>query len=447
MPLPVELRSASSILSNPTNLNIVVGRNGAGKSRFLRSLYALRNETAYRIAYVSPERAGVFKPDPNVEVNALSSPGWLQNTRDKNQAEGFKNASANKLKQLWFIHGQRLDDDPALRADFSKTFETRVLAKINGLLSNVRIERSTENGGEFLFKTLDGSPLTPDQLSSGESEAISLGAEILDFFWTLQKERINILLLDEPDVHLHPDLQARLARFLLSEIAGLTPQQKESTAVCLATHSTPLICELSTSPFCSIGTKAFGVDTVVQRPIASELKKVSAFFGHPLSKCINDDVPVLLEGEDDERIWQQAARTSQGRLKIFPSLAFSVTQQGELEKFCDSLLSAIYDDPVAISIRDGDGLRGALPPQGCVRRFKLQCYAAENLLLTDEVLDSLGKSWPEFQFAAEQWCVSNPTHRDRVLVQALAASSDRCRDTKLKQIRTLIPAIAGSKKP
>ena len=447
MSLPTEIRSGSSILRNPTNLNIVVGRNGAGKSRFLRALNTLRNQAEYHVSYVSPERAGVFKPDPNVEMNTRSSPGWLENIRDKNQVNGFKNASANKLKELSFLFGQRMEQDLALRADFSRTFDTESLAKINGLLSNVRIERSTEMGGDFSFKTLDGSALDSEQLSSGESEVIALGAEALHFFSTLRADRVNILLLDEPDVHLHPDLQARLARFLVNEIAALSAQQRERTIVFLATHSTPLICELALSAFCSIGTKAFGVDVIDQRPIKDELKKVAAFFGHPLSKCISDDVPVILEGEDDERIWQQASRTAQGRLRIFPCLAFSVDQQGALEAFCDSMLTAIYDRPVAISIRDGDGQRGVLAPTGCVNRFRLQCYAAENLLLTDEVLASLGCTWPEFQMRARQWCSSNPTHKDVNSVDALAASTDRCRDTKLKDIRTLIPAICGSKKP
>ena len=53
-----------------------------------------------------------------------------------------------------------------------------------------------------------------NDISSGESELISLGIEFLVFGEELQAEKDNWLLIDEPDVHLHPDLQARLVRFL-----------------------------------------------------------------------------------------------------------------------------------------------------------------------------------------------------------------------------------------
>lgn len=450
MPLPAELQggnNGSSILRNPTNLNIIVGRNGSGKSRFLRALYGRRNQNGSYFSYVSPERAGIFEPSPNIEQNTRSNMSWLDNHRDKNQVESFKNSSANKLRELAFLFGKKLEYDRALRADFSKTFDSEQLSKINGLLSNVHIDRSDQIGGDFVFSTLDGANVKPDQISSGESEAISLGAEILHFFSVLKPDRTNVLLLDEPDVHMHPDLQARLARFIVNEISALTPELREKTIVCLATHSTPLICELAISQYCSIGTKVFGVDIVEQRPVAEELKKAAAFFGHPLSKSISDDVPVILEGEDDERIWQQAARTGQGRLKIFPVLAFSVNQQGDLETFCNSMLAAIYDHPVALSIRDGDGRRGSLASVGCVERYRLQCYAAENLLVTDEVLSSLGTSWSAFQVAAQKWCAENITHPDIQFIQRLAGSTDRLRDEKIKDIRTLIPVIAGSKKP
>lgn len=39
-------------------------------------------------------------------------------------------------------------------------------------------------------------------------------------------------------------------------------------------------------------------------------------------------------------------------------LADSVNQQGALETFCIQLLKTLYDNPVAFSIRDGDGVVG-----------------------------------------------------------------------------------------
>ena len=51
-------------------------------------------------------------------------------------------------------------------------------------------------------------------ISSGESVLISLAIECLIFCKEYVSDKQNILLLDEPDVHLHPDLQFKLMQFL-----------------------------------------------------------------------------------------------------------------------------------------------------------------------------------------------------------------------------------------
>lgn len=445
MPIPHQLSRGGATLSNIGNLNIIVGRNGSGKSRFLRMLSQLRDQAGFFVRYVSPERAGSFEPDAGIENTARNNKNWIEDQRGRNQASNFKQASASRLKELAMRFAVRVESDASLRSDLTKTFITEQLAKINSMLSNVIIDR--EGAQEFYFMTIDGVRIRAEDLSSGESEVLSLATEILHFFDVCQPDKINVLLLDEPDVHLHPDLQSRLARFLIRELTGVPPQLQERVVVCVATHSTPLICELALHLGCTIGTKDFASDAVVQRTVADQLKKLAPFFGHPLSKSISDDVPLILEGEDDERVWQQAARTAQGRLRVFPTLATSVQHQAELESFCASLLSAIYDHASAISIRDGDGIRGTLNSIGCVSRFRLQCYAIENLLLTDDVLTALNSDWPTLVQRINEWCASNSTHKDVAVLSALAASQDRFRDTKIKEIRQLIPAILGSSKP
>lgn len=445
MLLPNQLSHGETTLSNISSLNIVVGRNGSGKSRFLRSLFQLRGQDGFFVRYISPERAGSFAPDASIENATRSNKNWVEDQRIQNQVSGFKQASATRLKELAMRFAVRLESDPVLRSDLTKTFITEQLAKINGMLSNVVIER--EGAQEFFIATTDGVRIRPEDLSSGESEVLSLTTEILHFFDVCQSDRVNVLLLDEPDVHLHPDLQSRLARFLIRELNGLSQELQGSVVVCVATHSTPLICELALYSGCTIGTKDFVSEAVVQRAVSDQLRKLAPFFGHPLSKSISDDVPIILEGEDDERVWQQAARTAQGRLRVFPSLATSVQQQTELENFCDSWLRSIYDHPIAISLRDGDGNRGPLTDIGCVKRFRLQCYAAENLLVTDDVLASLNSDWPNFVQKVGAWCEANSTHKDVAALRTLAKSQDRLRDTKIKDLRQVIPSILGSKKP
>ena len=209
----------------------------------------------------------------------------------------------------------------------------------------------------------------------------------------------------------------------------------------------PFICALAKSEHTSIGTKDFGVATVSFVEISTQLKKIAPFFGHPLSLSLSQDPMLILEGEDDERVWQQAARSSQGKIKLFPVIASSVDQQTELESFTADMIESLYDEPVAFSLRDGDGVSDELVPIRSVARFRLQCYAIENLLLTDQVLAQLGTTWSDFQELAENWLQENVQHRDHGKIRALIDDPNRQRNVKIKDIRQLVCAICSTNKP
>ncbi|MES2784617.1 MAG: AAA family ATPase [Pseudomonadota bacterium] len=423
----------------------MIGRNGAGKSRSLRALdEGYSADPAYNVRYISPERAGVFQRQGHISTNMEQDKNWLRSVRRRNQAADFKAASATLLAELETAYNRRILKTPALRDDHSRSFANDLLRRISGLLANIAVE---QEGSGFVFVTADGSKITADEISSGESEAIALASEILYFFETLDPLRFNLLLLDEPDVHLHPDLQARLAQFLITSLNAVTEDLRDKAAVCLSTHSTPFICALASSSLTSIGTKNFQETAINFERASAQLKKVAPFFGHPLSLTLNNEVMLILEGEDDERVWQQAARSSQGRIRVFPVVATSVNQQTEVEAFASDVLEALFDNPKALSIRDGDGQRGALSSVGVVTRFRLQCYEIENTLVTDEVLRAMGHTWDTFQIEAGEWMSVNTTHKDLELVRRVSESPDRLRDVKIKSIRQLICSIAGSNKP
>lgn len=424
-----------------------MGRNGAGKSRFLRDIEEMLNQdkTHFYVRYVSPERAGSFKRDGNILTSMSNSPEWLRQTRSVNQASNFKAASAMLFREAETLYLRRLASTPEIRTDLTRNFQADRLSKVNQLLTNISLEMGN---ADFEFRSLtDGQTITPDQISSGESEAVALAAEIIYFFDTIEPTKFNVLLLDEPDVHLHPDLQARLGKLIITMLDEFK-SHTDGIAICISTHSSPLVCSLAASPYVSIGTKSFAVDTVELKPASTELRKVAPFFGHPLSLSLSDDAALILEGEDDERVWQQAARTSQGRIKVFPVLAGSVDQQGELETFCVDLLGTLYDNPAAFSLRDGDGVVDQpLEHRPPLKRYRLRCYAIENALLTDSCLAVMGTTWEGFVAAATKWVEENSTHPDTPLIKELIGSDDRLRHKKIKKIRQLVCAVVGCKKP
>ncbi len=440
-----ELTGGNVRLIDLNNVNIVLGRNGAGKSRFMRQIeQQQRHVKESQIRYVSPERAGSFQKDGNVITQASNNENYLPQQRSKNQASQFKQASAMLLEQVENNYLRRLQGDNKIRLDLSRNFQIDRIDRINSLLTNVRMDFGT-SGFEFRSSETD-EVVAADQLSSGESEGIALASEVLHFFDTLNDKALNVLMLDEPDVHLHPDMQARFAHFVLGMFEEFK-DEANNVAICIATHSTPLVCAFAQSSRVSIGTKFVGVESVQLNPVNQELVKLAPFFGHPLSMAMSQDPIFIVEGEDDERVWQQAARSSQGKIRVFPILAETVDKQTDLEKACVRLLKAIYDEPLAFSLRDGDGKSEPLEHSEPMRRYRLCCYAIENLLMTDECLSVMDSSWAEFQKAAQSWMTKEPDHRDIKTIKALVSSSDRFKHTKIKEIRNLIPSILDTQKP
>jgi len=446
MNIQLDLLDGSQVqvaLQNINQVNVILGRNGAGKSRFLRGLdLGMTNAPKqYRVSYVSPERAGNFKRDVSIEANTVNSVNWASSTRRANQAPGFKSMSHLALRNAERHYLIKLEDKDAR----GKSFQRDCLDPINRMLSNVSIVRGEM---DFEFVTANGEDVIADGLSSGESETIALAAEVLSFLSSIDEHRDNFLLLDEPDVHQHPDLQARFGQYLLESMNSLEEAKRKKVFICIATHSTPLVCALASSDMTSIGTKEYDCNTVTMDEPSDTLRKVGPFFGHPLSMSLSNDPLLILEGEDDFRVWQQAARTSQGRIRLFPVLATSVDQQSELESFTDRMLRAIYDTPIAYSLRDGDGKTGSLSKVGCVVRFRLQCYAIENTLLTTECLAQMNiNSWEEFKIKTTAWITDNPGHRSITQLNDLLKSKNRLRNEKIKDIRNIILDITKIKKP
>ncbi|MBO9716385.1 MAG: hypothetical protein J7507_06145, partial [Pseudoxanthomonas sp.] len=115
------------------NINIIMGRNGAGKSRFLRNIEgrSSQNKQDFYVRYVSPERAGSFKRDGNVLTNMSSNPEWLRHTRSVNQATNFKEASAMLFREAETLYLRRLASTPKIRMDPARNFEADRLSKVN----------------------------------------------------------------------------------------------------------------------------------------------------------------------------------------------------------------------------------------------------------------------------------------------------------------------------
>ena len=286
-------------LLNLSRINILLGKNGSGKSVLLRFIeerkQALQNAGAVR--YVTPERGGELTYQGNIETNIAGGSTWGDDIRRSNRFDNYRQLSVTEFRRLETLVLRKIEKDEATRADRGFTFDT-ILNSINNLLDNAEIIRGDNAGFEIVSKG-ESARRTPATLSSGESELISLAIEILSFSYRAdtQEDKTSYLFLDEPDVHLHPDLQVRLMQLLHRSV------DRKNVVVIIATHSTPILGALSSKDDASV---VFIVPQQIQvkfAPIGESLRKVLPIFGaHPLSNVFNENPIFLVEGEDDERI-------------------------------------------------------------------------------------------------------------------------------------------------
>lgn len=421
--------------------NILLGKNGCGKSYLLRILeQGTRGKPGYGVVkYLSPERGGELQYNPGIEQNIIQAQDWLATTRRANQASQFRLQSAAQFRQLELLTLREIERDPEKRRDPTVTFDSTI-ERINRLLDRVHIVRSDQ-----VFSVQDRATrkvITGNEISSGESELITLGIECLMFERECKAGKTNLLLMDEPDVHLHPDLQARLARFL-DELMSTG-----SAIIVIATHSTALLGAMAGDRYTHVAFMRKGeTDITFSEPSQAQRKVLPVFGAHPLSNIFNEAPVLLLEGEDDERIWQQVVRSSVGRVKVYPCSVDGVANLTEFEQEVTRIIEAVYDNGVAYSLRDRDSGPEEIPDVGPVRRMRLSCRAAENLILTDEVLECLGIKWADLKTRIENWLETNASHLHFAKMKAFVDGGYNLITADVKDIRYDLLGLIGTNKP
>jgi predicted ATPase len=445
----MKLRADDYIFEDLGKINVILGLNGCGKSTCLRKLDQIGKidpDGPIEKSYITPERGGVVKYQPNIEHNMNSSIGWITDDRRKNQTTNFKAQSVAHFRMLETRILRKLDQAVVSRiGDHLKemTFD-RYLADINLLLDQIRIER-----GDAVFEIrhrISGQKIDADFISSGESELISLAIECLAF----ESSKSNVpgttnvplplLILDEPDVHLHPDLQLRLVQFLRKIC------ERSNVRIVLSTHSSPLLSALSDYEHAKIFFMKSGDTSFKFQSISEAIRGMLPVFGaHPLTSVFNKSPVLLVEGADEERIWQQAVRTSKGKVGVFPVICGNVDSVARYEQEADSMLGSIYDSAKGFSLRDGDGNYQPIDDLGRIVRFRLNCYASENLMLTNEVLRRMETDWEAVKLKVDTWVERNQDHQYFAAMKAFKDQNYDRQKHNLKDIRNILASFISNK--
>lgn len=191
-------------------------------------------------------------------------------------------------------------------------------------------------GMQIQVNTVPGVRHRVSDLSAGEREALSL----LYFARTLNS-RGGVLLLDEPEQHLHPILQVALFE-LMSELA-------EKSQVLTVSHSANLISSMPTSRlFEMIEPRDRGGSQLV--PVGDESKRLGLFSGLGIrpAAMLQNEALLIVEGNRDETTLRSLYPIIINRFRIV--VAGGVR---EVMQACQTLENVEHDIPW-LCLRDRD---------------------------------------------------------------------------------------------
>ncbi len=372
-----------------SDVTVLFGKNGSGKSLLLR---AWRDQTPEDVHYVTPERTGEMDFQPQYLQQELTFQG-RKDASSRNYMPEYRRRIISRIQSYFLTRGDFRGDgsapgSPSELEDF-----------VNSLLSDFVIELVAAGNPPYrLSRANDGQSIgSVDQLSSGEAQLVTIALDVLTIsaIWEIESKRQRIILIDEPDAHIHPDLEVRFADFLF-RIAD-----RFNLQFAIATHSTSLLAAIG---------QFGGLRTGVMYLTLSRLEYVSQKFtdihkemaaclgGHALMGPLFGAPILLVEGDDDYRIWSQVPRHHVTNLSVIPTMGDEIKRY---QKALESIFASLRDPkdrPAGFALLDGDKPKpqpSAANPQKHIRFIRLQCHEAENLYLSDEVLRDMGTTWED----------------------------------------------------
>jgi energy-coupling factor transporter ATP-binding protein EcfA2 len=328
-------------------LTVLLGPNGSGKTQILRGLKASLQPyvSGKHVRFLSAGRMGLL------EQFRSDFDGHRGDTPSYDDANFGSKNDVTRRHKIETLNGdfqtlaERVDILIKIQERLRKLFSRDVL--IDWDAGSLKISFSRFGEGE--------KPYSSGREASGLLQLVGILAALYD-------DDVGALLLDEPEISLHPQLQA----FLLNEIvsvAGYPSATGNKKFVIIATHSTEMIRirspeDLSSIVFCN----SSAVDPVQIAINAGELKnkKIQNLIGrlgqeHKLS--LFSKMPLLVEGPSDVIICSALARKLDIHLEAAGSQLLPVIGKGQMPTVY-KLLRLLGKIPVALADADGiaDGL-------------------------------------------------------------------------------------------
>lgn len=350
MSFPIELTSQinshNGNFTRKFNLNrgltVLLGPNGSGKTHLLRGLKNSLNQhmNGKRVRFLSAGRMGLL------EQYRSDYDGQRGGTPRYDQASFGSKSDATRRHQMETLNGdfqtlaERADILIKIQERLRKLFQRDVLIDWDG--GNLKIS--------FSRLDIEAKPYSSGREASGLMHLVGILAALYD-------DDVGALLLDEPEVSLHPQLQAFLLKEILS-VAGHPSAGGNKKFVIIATHSTEMLQIQHPEDLLSL---VFCYDLMtdpVQIPAdAGELKNkkvqsLIARLGQEHKLSLFSKRPLLVEGPSDVIICSALAGKMDMHLEAAGSQLLPVIGKGQMPTVA-KLLRLLGKTPVALADADG----------------------------------------------------------------------------------------------
>jgi hypothetical protein len=238
----------------PSRLNAVIGYNGAGKTQLMANL----SHVAWRDAQgrVLDAQRGVLTP-PDIafgRVVAISYSAFdtfdLPSATEQYYYCGLRDTAdpeSHRLKNVQEIATELEGALDRLRA-------TERWEALSNALAPLLREPSFQTAGLTLDFRDSGWRLVFDRLSTGHKISLNIVVQLV-----AQLENKSLVLIDEPECHLHPPLLAALMKGVMEALS-----ETNSFAI-IATHSPVVLQEVAARHVQVI--RRYGLRTTIERPL------------------------------------------------------------------------------------------------------------------------------------------------------------------------------------